>query len=344
VSDSERIHLDVAVALVTDANQRVLLTLNDHWGSFTFPMTRRRRGRQVNERPTRAALRAATEAVGVPVRLVEADRGPRPLLARLNSGRQLLDKFYNYLVYHIEPHPDFAGQLQVRQPHLWLSPHLVLSGMYEPISESARFILRGVLADFEIPARVQHTSVLILQRHDPERGRQFLVRWGPSWSYALPSKRWMPPDSVKDVDRAAAALAGAERAAREELGLEPGTDVTLTPARSAELTTHGISPTEGAPAFGEATDYQHSLFEATLHHPEKLRSERPLAWVTEEEVSYGWTAGSRGEPGAPAGQSARVSRTTFEVLAHLGLIAEDLDPEIGKIAQDWINEHEARPR
>jgi hypothetical protein len=344
VSDSERIHVDVAVALVTDANQRVLLTLNDHWGSFTFPMTRRRRGRQVNEPPTRAALRAASAAVGVPVRLVEAHRGPKPLLARLTSGRQLVDKFYNYFVYHIEVHPDFAGRLQIRQPHLWLSPHLVLSGMYEPISESSRLILRGVLADFEIPARVQHTSVLILQRNDPERGRQFLVRWGPSWSYALPAKRWVLPDPAKGADWAAAALAGAERVAREELGLEPGTDATLTPARSAELTTHGISPTEGAPAFGEATDYHHSLFEATLHHSEKLRSDRPLAWVTEREVSDGWTAGSRGEPGAPAGHAARVSRTTCEILAHLGLIAEDFDPEVEKIAQDWLDEHGAKPR
>ncbi len=44
MSDSERIHVEVAVALVADANQRVLLTLNAGWGSFTLPMTRRRRG------------------------------------------------------------------------------------------------------------------------------------------------------------------------------------------------------------------------------------------------------------------------------------------------------------
>jgi hypothetical protein len=199
-----------------------------------------------------------------------------------------------------------------------------------------------VLADLEIPVRNQHTSVLIVQRNDPERGRQFLVRWGPNWGYALPAKRWQPPDSANDDDRVAAALAGAQRVAREELGVELRTDVTLTPAGSPHYTTHGVSQTEGAPAFGAATDYHHSLFEATLDHPEKLRSERPLAWVTEEEVYYGWTAGSQGEPGAPSDRSARVSRTTFEILSHLGLIAEDIDPEIRAMSEDWLREHGAK--
>jgi hypothetical protein len=339
---SERVHVDVGVALVTDRKQRVLLTLSDHWGSFTLPMTRRRRGPRVNEPPTRSALRAATEVMGVPVRLVETRRPAKPVLGRLQSGRQLVDKIYSYSVFHVEPHPDFADKLQIRPPHLWLSPHLVLSGIYEPISESARFILRNVLADFEIPARIQHASVLIFQRNDPERGRQFLLRWSPNWGYALPAKRWESPESAKDEDRAAAAMTGAQRVAREELGLELGTDATITPAPSPEYTTHGVSLTKGAPAFGEATDYRHSLFDGTLRHADKLRSERPLAWVTEQEVYYGWTAGCEGEGGAPSGHSAKVSRTTLEILSHLGLIAEDIDPEIREMAQEWLDEHGAK--
>ena len=223
------------------------------------------------------------------------------MLARLESGRQFLDKIYAYHVFHVEPHPDFADRLQIRQPHLWLSPHLVLSGVYEPISESARFILRSALADFGIPARLQHTSVLIVQRNDPARGRQFLLRWNPNWGYALPAKRWDPPDSAKAEDRATAARAGAERVAREELGLEPGTDVTLTPAQSLEYATHSVSVNEEAPAFGEVTDYHHSLFDAVLRHPDKLQSQRPLAWVTEDEINQGWTAATQGEPGEPRG-------------------------------------------
>jgi hypothetical protein len=338
MSDSERIHVDVAVALVTDPNQRVLLTLNAGWGSFTLPMTRRRQGRQGNEPPSRAVLRAAAETLGTPVRLAESSRGPKPLLARLESGQQLVDKIYAFHVFHVEPHPDFADRLQIHPSHLWLSPHLVLSGIYEPVSESARFILRNVLEYFGIPARSQHTSVLVLQRNDPARGRQFLVRWNPNWGYALPSKRWEPPDSAKAEDQSAAAQAGAERIAREELGLEPGTDVTLTPAKSPEYATHGISVTETAPAFGEATDYHHRLFDAQLHNPEKLKSSQPLAWITEEEIHHGWTGASQGEPGAPSGQPARVSRTTYEILMHLGLIGETVDPELEVMARYWLNE------
>jgi len=39
MSDSEVVHVDVAVALVTDDNQRVLVTFHESWGMFTLPMS-----------------------------------------------------------------------------------------------------------------------------------------------------------------------------------------------------------------------------------------------------------------------------------------------------------------
>ena len=343
MADGERVHVEVVAVVVTDRDQQVLLTFNDNWGAFSLPMTRRRRGRQGNELLRRAALRVAAEALGVPARLVAP--GPKRVAGTIESGRQLVDKFYTYDVFHAEPHPDFADRIQVRQPHFWASPHRVLSGTLEPISESARFILRGVLAALEIPARVQHTSVLIVQRDHPERGRQFLVRRDPDWGYALPSKRWGPPGPGTPADQGAAALAAAERVAREELGLEPGTDVILTPARYPQLTTHGItSRTKGDPAFGEATDYFHSLFDARLRHPETLRSAAPLAWVTIEEVHAFWTAASHGEPGAPEGTTDTVSRTTYEVLLHAGLIPEISSEGEEEAARDWLDQHSQRQR
>jgi hypothetical protein len=340
--DSERVHVDVAVALVTDDNQRVLSTFNDNWGMFTLPMTRRRRGSQGPEPRTRAAFRAAAEVLGTPVRLVE--KGPQRVLGRLQSGRQLVDKIYTYNVFHVEPHPDFAGRLQLRRPHLWLSPHLMLSGAYEPISESARFILRGVLSDFEIPTRVQHTSALIIQRDDPERGRQFLVRWNRDWGYALPTKRWEPPAAAQPTDLASAALAGAERVAREELGLDPATDATPTPARSPELTTHGVSATKGSPAFGMATQYIHSLFDARLRRPDKLHSDKPLAWVTQDEIHQGWTGGSQPAPNSSPQRAGRISRTVYEILQALGEIAEIDRPEVLEEIADLSKRIEARIR
>jgi hypothetical protein len=334
--------VEVVVGLVTNPGRRVLLTFNERWGAFTLPMTRRRRGREGNEPLTRAAYRAAGEALGVPVRLVQDD--PKRLAGRLQSARQMVDKQYRYDVFHVEPHPDFDDRLRIRQPHLWLSPHMVLAGAYEPISESARTILRGTLKDFGIPARVQHASVVIVHRDDPERGRQFLLRWDPDWGYALPAKRWDHAATGNAEDRAASALGAAERVVRRELGLEPDADIVLDPARSPELTTHGVSPTGEMPAFGAATDYHHSLFVARIRHPEKLRSERPLAWVTEEEIHHGWTAGSAGVPGAPSGFSARVSSTARDVLAHLGLIAEAeaFGPGVDRLAEEWLASRETR--
>jgi hypothetical protein len=223
----------------------------------------------------------------------------------------------------------------------------VLSGTYEPISESARVILDAVLVDFEIPTRRQHTSVLIIQRRHPDRGLQFLVRHNADWGYALPAKRWERPDSVKSGDLPALAQAAAERVAREELGLEPGKDVILTPALSPEFTTHATSKTGGAPAHGAETDYIHSLFDAALRHPEKLRSDRALAWVTPEEILWFRTAAAHGEPGAPQGFSGDVSRTVYEILMHLGLVAELVEPDVNDLAEDmirrmaqkWLEEH-----
>ena len=98
------------------------------------------------------------------------------------------------------------------------------------------------------------------------------------------------------------------------------------------------------PAFGAATDYHHSLFVARIRHPEKLRSERPLAWVTEEEIHHGWTAGSAGVPGAPSGFAARISPTAREVLGHLGLIAEAeaFGPDVDQLAEEWLAGRETR--
>jgi 8-oxo-dGTP pyrophosphatase MutT (NUDIX family) len=336
MSERDQPRVEAAVALVTNRSKQVLLVLNDLWSAFSPPMTKRRRGKLENEPMPRAAIRAAVEALGVPVRPVEGEH--QRLAAPLQSGRQLVVKNYSFDIYHIEPHPHFADRLHIRRPHLWLSPHQVVSGEYGPISESARVIVRAVLKDFKIPARVQHTSALVFRRNHSERGLQFLLRQNPEWGYTLPTKRWDPPDNSKPEDLPALARAAAERAAREELGLEPAKDVTLTTARSAEFSTHGVSESQGAPAHGAETDYIHSLFDAELRHPEKLKSDRALAWITPEEIQYRWTAAAQGEAGAPHGSSGRVSHTAYEILVHLGLTPEAEDPEIDALIKEQISE------
>lgn len=341
MASSEQVHVEVAVALVTDASKRVLLTFNDRWGSFTLPMTRRRRGTQANEPTIRAARRAAAEALGVPVRLAEPVQKRLPVL--LESGRQLVDKIYSYRIFHIEPHPDFAGALHIRQPHAWLSPHWILSGAYEPISESARFILNNVIDDFEIPARVQHTSVVVTHRESAERGRQFLVRWNPAWGYALPAKRWQPAGAAGPEASEAVAQSAAERVVREELGLKTATDMVVTPLSPAQLKTRTVSLNKDAPAYRAATDYIHSLFDGALETSAKLRSKRPLVWVTEEEIHGQQTTGSQPASDEPAARAGPISRTVYEILLALGMIGEfEEAPEVLEEMRAWSRTIEAR--
>ena len=171
VSD-DPMNVEVVVSLVTNPSRRILLTFNERWGAFTLPMTRRRRGRQGNEPLTRAAFRAAGEALGVPVRLVQEDS--RRLAGRLQSGRQLVDKQYRYDVFHVEPHPDFDDRLQIRAA---ACVAFAAFGLWRELTSRflnrPRTIVRGTLKDFGIPARVQHASVVIIERDDPGRGRQF---------------------------------------------------------------------------------------------------------------------------------------------------------------------------
>jgi hypothetical protein len=334
MSDPSHPQVEAAVALVTNPNNHILLVLNEHWGKFSLPISKRRRGKLGNEQMPQAAMRAAVEALGVPVRLVEGNHKRLPV--ELQSGRQMVIKNYSYDVYHVEAHPDFVDRLHIRAPHLWLSPHLILSGVYEPISESARIIVRSVLKAFEIPARQQHTSTLMISRSDPERGLQFLLRRHPDWGYALPAKRWDGPDPATAEDMARLAKAAAERVVRDELGLEPGKDLTLAPAEAGAVTTHGFSKTKGAPAYEAETDYIHSLFEGSLRHPEKLHSDRALAWVTAEEIRYRRTGASHVDPGSPQASPGQISRTAYEILVHMGLIPEADDREIAALAEQEI--------
>src|SRR5262249_36490875 len=152
---------------------------------------------------------------------------------------------YTYNVFRAEPHPHFAGKLHVRPPHLWLPAYVALSGIYQPLgAPSTGIIARLVQAGRIQPERRQPTSTLIVRPPDGP-ARTFLLRWNADWGYALPAKRREASDP---------GAGAAERVAREELGLEPGTDVLLQPARVPLFKTHGVSKTQGPPAHGAATE------------------------------------------------------------------------------------------
>jgi hypothetical protein len=123
--------IQVAVAVVRDAEGRLLWTFNRKWGLFCLPMTRCRQGQHAVEPPEQAAARAAAEALGAPVRIGRA-------LAVLDhhglSRRDFTRKEYTYAVYEAAWHPRYADRLELARPFLWLSPQEALSLEYQPLS------------------------------------------------------------------------------------------------------------------------------------------------------------------------------------------------------------------
>lgn len=121
----------VVVALVTDADGRVLMTWNPRWGGFTLPMTKPEDGRPA-EAVERAAVRAAAEVVGRPVRRVNGTK-PRTTRDLLRSARDAEVKNYVYAVVPVELHPDFAGHAG---RGFWAAPDRLACGDYHPTTDS----------------------------------------------------------------------------------------------------------------------------------------------------------------------------------------------------------------
>lgn len=321
----------VAVALIINENSQVLWVLNARSGEFALPMRAFDPESDGPGAARAAALRAGAQALGVPVRLVEGRSTHHEFPP--SSTRRLLARHHAYDLFRVEPHPDFAGRTSIRRPHLWLNAHLSLAAEYEPLSVASKRIVFHMLDDFHIPVRLQHTSVLIVRRQCPERGPQFLLRWDPDWGYALPARR-------RDATEPTAS--GAERVAREELGLEPGRDVILAAAPVAEVRSHVVSGTEGSPAYGAITDYVHAPFDAEVLHHDRLRSAQPLIWATADEIHAGLTTAAHAAGRSPRGKAGKVSTTVAELLEALDDIDEDLSADARRDLEDYIRRLESR--
>lgn len=129
----------IAVALVLNSKGQLLLAWNLAWGSFTLPMTKLHL-EQPAETPEQAGLRAAAEALGVPVRLV-AGRQAKFARGLLRSPRDGEIKDYQYHVVAVEPHPDFAHQVS-HEPLVWAEVATLRNGDYQPISKSVETLLQ----------------------------------------------------------------------------------------------------------------------------------------------------------------------------------------------------------
>ena len=129
----------IAVAYVVDPQGRLLLTWNEKWGAFTLPMTKLQSD-QPAETPEQAGVRAASEVLGVPTRVVpgKASKFARGLQKSPRDGDI---KDYQYNVVPVEVHPDFASHISSK--HLvWAAIDKLQTGEYQPISKSVEALLR----------------------------------------------------------------------------------------------------------------------------------------------------------------------------------------------------------
>lgn len=297
MKDTDVPTLDVAVALILDADQRLLWCWNARWGAFAWPMTKLRPGESAKQ----AAERAGAEALGVPV--VAGQLLP-PRADLYVSDRDRNVKLYRYHVCRVQPHDHYKDTAAPVVPHVWLTTSESLSGDFRPLSGPCVELAGQLQVDGLLPGRSQLTSTLIVSR-GPEDNPCFLLRWNEDWGYALPSKRRRNGEDVWEV---------AQRVASEELGLNPPAGLRLAPARPSTLSLRDSSASAEVPTF-----YVHSLFRGTLEEGVSLRSSLPLVWVTVADVVKGQIDAPQAVPGSPPARPGKVSNTVYRILEALGM-------------------------
>jgi 8-oxo-dGTP pyrophosphatase MutT (NUDIX family) len=217
------------------------------------------------------------------------------------SGRDGEMKTYQYVAYRAGAHDQFASQVVIRTPHIWLAGYEALSREFRPLSSTSVKIIGQLTEAGLAPGRHQLASTVLLSR-GPDEAPEFLMHPNASWGYSFPSKRREAGESP---------MSAANRVATEELGLQPGVTVTLKAASEGPITYKEHSESADVDTF-----YVQSLFKATLHDGAKLASKNGLAWVPLLDIVNGSTASPRttGDAKAKPGAVSKTARTILEAL------------------------------
>ena len=135
-ADPER--LGIAVALVISDSRRLLLSWNEPWQGSVLPMSKLHAGPPA-ESPEQAAVRAAAQALHLPVRVLPGHRSQTTLAATIARDGEIKD--YVFTIVLIEAHPDFRDSLPDSHRVIWMPVEKLIAGEYQPLTTSVKPIL-----------------------------------------------------------------------------------------------------------------------------------------------------------------------------------------------------------
>lgn len=135
--------IQIAVALVKLAPDKVAVSWNGKWDAFVLPLTKLDTTPPA-ESAEQAADRAAAEVFQLPCRVVPGKAGQA--MRKLQLGQrdgQLKD--YHFTVVPVEVHPDFRSVSLSNRDLLFVAADKLLSGEYQPVSPTVQPILEACL-------------------------------------------------------------------------------------------------------------------------------------------------------------------------------------------------------
>lgn len=139
---------DVAVTLIRNGKNEVLLVYSEKWGSYTLPMTKRRQPSLGDAESAGeaedwldAAARNVVECLGRPAIPVPVLKTPVP--ESHFSKREQITKNYQFHVFEERFREGAAGADRVvaKTPYVWVAPDQILKRLIRPLSHTAHDLI-----------------------------------------------------------------------------------------------------------------------------------------------------------------------------------------------------------
>jgi hypothetical protein len=140
--------IDVAVTLIRNSKNQVLLVYSQQWGSYTLPMTKRRQPAPGDSESVReeedwldAVARNVVECLGRPATPTPVLKTPVP--ESHFSKREQVTKDYLFHVFEERFREDAANadRVTAKTPHVWATPEQILKRQIRPLSHTAHDLI-----------------------------------------------------------------------------------------------------------------------------------------------------------------------------------------------------------